>query len=424
MNANKSRFTRIKALICENLRELKQLRFSNFSHYSLLLVMKKIILQLIYLFAFCALSYAQTKPAGVPEYNPDSPIFRSYSIVRDEVSSTKNVLKTWGDKNVEISNDDANRYLKKAKEALAKLQADPTEAKKEYVKFYATELANLEAQRKEKYESFGIDESYSKKVDEYFNFALNDIPIQDASLAPSYTGYYTFRKEFETKRPEKFKDNYIQGRISRIDNFFKVEVYKMVPEWDKEVDKIIAEIHEINQRGEESYLLNAKNYLKNFDRSIEAVTYLSKYLLEDKTSINAVQAKIDKEKAMLNEYINSGKYDAHTAQYRQEIIDAVRLGAERMNNDVYEKMAIAGVTKGKVARVSITTDNWYVAKNEYGFPLYKYLHVDLAITEVDGKCWLTDGQIRKTYEGGGQYGDEFFFYWGIQSEMNCGNINK
>lgn len=386
--------------------------------------MKKNILNLIYLLCSFTLCYAQTKPAGVPEYNPDSPIFRSYSIVRDEVSSVKNVLKTWGDKNIEVSNDDANRYLKHAKEALAKLQADPAEAKKEYVKFYATELANLEAQRKEKYESFGIDESYSKKLGEYFNFAINDIPIQDASLEPSYTGYYKFKKEFEAKRPEKFKDNYEQNRISRIDNYFKVEVYKFVPEWDEEVDKIIAEIHATNQRGEENYLLNAKNYLKDFDRPIEAVTYLTKYLLEDKTSINAVQAKIDKEKALLNEYINSGKYEAHVAQHKQEMIDAVRLGAERMNNDAYEKMAIAGVNKGKVARVSITTDSWYVAKNEFGFPLYKYIHVDLAITDVEGKCWLADGQIRKTYEGGGQYGDEFFFYWGIQQEMNCNNINK
>jgi len=197
-----------------------------------------------------------------------------------------------------------------------------------------------------------------------------------------------------------------------------------VPYLDGEVDKIISEIHEKNSRNEESYMLNAKHYLKDFDKPQEDINYNKKYLLEDKAGINAVQSKIDKELAMLNEYINSGKYDAHVAQYRQEIIDAVRLRPKMMSNDSYEKMAREGVDKGKVARVVIVSSAWEVAKTEYGFPLYKFLRVDLAVTDVDGKCMSAYGQIRKTYEGGGVYGDEFFYYWGLQDEMNCSNINK
>ena len=127
---------------------------------------------------------------------------------------------------------------------------------------------------------------------------------------------------------------------------------------------------------------------------------------------------------MLEEYIKSGKFDANIAKYKKEIIDAVRLGKSAMTNAAYENMAKAGVDKGKVTRVVITSAVWSVAKTEYGFPLHKYLDVDIAVTDADGKCWLAFGQIRKQYEGGGVYGAEYFNFWGLQEEMNCANINK
>ncbi len=104
---------------------------------------------------------------------------------------------------------------------------------------------------------------------------------------------------------------------------------------------------------------------------------------------------------MLDEYISSGKLEANQAKYKQEIIDAVRLGKPAMTNTTYDAMAKTGAAeKGKVTRVVITSAVWTVAKTEYGFPLHKYLDVDLAITDATGKYWLAYGQIRKQYEGG------------------------
>ena len=128
---------------------------------------------------------------------------------------------------------------------------------------------------------------------------------------------------------------------------------------------------------------------------------------------------------MLDEYISSGKLEANQAKYKQEIIDAVRLGKPAMTNTTYDAMAKTGAAeKGKVTRVVITSAVWTVAKTEYGFPLHKYLDVDLAITDATGKCWLAYGQIRKQYEGGGVYGAEYFNFWGLQDEMNCANTTK
>gem|GEM_PF-5305164 len=364
------------------------------------------------------------KANGEPEYDPESPTYRAFSICRDEISSTRNLLKpeNW-DKNVEGRNEEAVRYLAKAKENLAKLQADVIESKKPYVKELENDLSKVEAERKAKFESYQADQAWDAKIESYYKFAVMGWEIQDKSLEPSYTGYFNMRKEFEAARPEKFKSEYVQKRVADVDNFFKVEVYKVVPELNAKVDKIISEMHGKNSSGDEDYLLNAKSYQKDFEEPIKLITYNKKYLLEDKSGIDAVQAKIDKEKAILDEYISSGKYDAHVAKFRQALIDAVRLGAKKMTNANYEAMATKGVDKGKVLRVVITSDVWQVKKTDWGFPEYKYLSVDIAVNH-EGKCWLAYGQIRKTYEGGGVYGGEYFEYWGLQEEMNCNNVNK
>lgn len=371
---------------------------------------------------------SSTKPAGSlngePAYDPESPTYRAYSIVRDEISSTKNILGPdhW-DKNVEGRNEDATRYLAKAKENLVKLQNDPIESKKPYVKNLAASWDEVEATRKGKFEVYTLNKQYSEKLDQYHRFATSGWEISDKSLEASYTGYHNFKAEFETKRPDYVKDDYVQRRFGDIDNYFNVEVYKVVPELNAQVDGIIKKAHAKNSSGDEEYLLNAKSYLKDFEEPIVQIAYNKQYLLENKTEINAVQTKLEKEKAFLDEYVNSGKCDAHRAKYHQAMVDAVRLAPKKMSNAKYEGMALAGVEKGKATRAVITSDIWLVKKNEYGLLLYKYLPVDIAVT-VDGKCWLAYGQIRKDYEGGGQYGGDYFNYWGLQDEMNCANTMK
>lgn len=359
-----------------------------------------------------------------PKYDPESPTFRAFSIVRDELKSTKGVLNSdaWTN-NVEGRNEEVIRSLTKVKTNLEKLKNDPIESKKPYVKKYEKEYETVEADRKTKFESYQADVTYDNKIEAYYKFAMQGWEILDKTLDPSYSGYYAMKKDFETARPDKFKTEYVQKRVAAVDNFFKVEVYKVVPELDAKVNSIINSIHSKNSSGQEQYILNAKNYLKDFEEPIKQIAYNKKYLLEDKTGIDAVQAKIDKEKAILDEYVSSGKYDANVAKYKQQIIDAVRMGASKMSNPKYISMATAGVDKGKATRAIITSDIWIVKKNEWGLPLYKYLPVNIAVT-LDGKCWLAYGQIRKQYEGGGVYGGEYFNYWGLQDEMNCLNVNK
>jgi hypothetical protein len=327
-------------------------------------------------------------------------------------------------KNVEGRNSEAVRYLAKANENFDKLKNDPAEAKKPYMAEFDKQLKEVEATRKARFDRYELDMKYDGKIESYYKFAVNGWEIRDTTLEPSYKGYYAFKKDFEATCPDKYKTDYSQSRIAKVDNFFQVEVYKVVPELNAEIDQIIKEMYAKNSRNEDSYILNAKSFLKDFDKPLEVIAYNKKYLLEKTADIDAVKAKFDKEKAMLEEYIKSGKFDANVAKYKKEIIDAVRLGKPAMTNAAYENMAKAGVTKGKVNRVVITNTVWTVSKTEYGFPLYKSLPVDLAVTDANGKCWLAFGQIKKQYEGGGVYGAEYFEFWGLQEEMNCANINK
>jgi len=161
---------------------------------------------------------------------------------------------------------------------------------------------------------------------------------------------------------------------------------------------------------------------------MEGVEDKKKNLWQDHTEINRIEAKYNKEKAMLEEYINSGKYDAYRAKWEQARIDKVRLGKRAMSNATYEGMLLKHATKDgeKVLRAVITSSTWQVRKNEFDLPKYKYLAIDLAVKK-DGKCYLlTGGSVFKDYTGGGTYGGIQPYYpgFGSREEMNCNNVNK
>ncbi len=361
---------------------------------------------------------------GKPAYDPESPTYKAYSRAQDGIRSAENYLSAaeWT-RNTEGSNEQTIKELAKAKENIDILKGTGIESKKPYLKSMEADYTRLYQDREVKWESFTQDKLYDDKLESYYSWTSMGWGIQDKSLEPSYKGYSTFRKDFEASRPEKFKNQYVQKRIASVDEYFKVEVYKELPALEAQIDKTIKDIHSINSRNEESYLLNAKSYQKEFEKPLETIKYKREFLLEDKTEINRIEAKIIKEKTLLDEYVSSGKCDAHRAKYEKEIIDAVRLDKKAMTNAAYEDMARKGVEEGTALKVVITSPTWYVKKTDYGFPIHKSLGVDIAIKK-DGVCYVAYGEIIKTYEGGGNYGAEYFKFWGIQQKMNCDNINK
>lgn len=360
---------------------------------------------------------------GKPEYNPDDPVYRAYSRTRDNLKSAQGILdgSSW-DLNRENENEKIIRDLKKVEEGLGELKSFG-EDKKSYYKEFEENYTNLEQKRIAEMKEYEVVAGYDKKLESYYRWVTMGYEMNDKTLEPSYSGYYSFKEDFQTNQPEKYKGDYVQKRITAVDNFFEVEVYQQLDDLEKNVDRLIKNAHKLNSRGEEDYLLNAKSHFKKMEELSKTVQYKKDYLLKDKSKINEIENKLNNEKSTLGEYIDSGKCDAYRAKYEKELVDAVRLGGKAMSNTKYEAMASKGVDSGTPLRTVITSAVWQVKKNDFGYPQYKYLDVDIAVKK-EGKCYLSYGQIRRNYEGGGSYGGEYFNYWGIQSEMNCDNVNK
>ena len=252
------------------------------------------------------------------------------------------------------------------------------------------------------------------------NLSVNT-PEGQEPFNPSYSDYKKYKSE-KLSKSSKISD-YYQKQFDAVDKFFSTDVYTRVSYLDGKLDKLIKKIHAPNYYKKEDYLLNARGYSKKINELYEIIKYNKTNLMEDKTEINKVETKLLKEKELLDKYINSGKLDLYREQNNKELINSVRLGKKQQTNVKYEQMAMDGVKKGIPLRAVITTSTWRIKTTPNGYPIYKYLDVDIAIKEGE-KCWLSYGQIRKQYEGGGQYGNEYFYYWGKQGQMNCNNVTK
>jgi len=359
-----------------------------------------------------------------PEYNPNDPIYKSYATVRDNLKSAKNTLEgsDWKS-NTEGSNENVLKDLKKAKEHLTKLE-EAGESKKKYYKSFESSYKDIEAKREAEMKQYNEVAVYEIKLEAYYKWAAMDWEIKNESVEPSYKGYKTFRADLETNKPDKFKESYTQKRVQAIDNFFNEEVYKSLPIIEKKLDAEIKDIHKKNVRGEEDYKLNVTGYIKDLNELKEELDYLDEFLLEDKTEVNRIQTKLQKEKTALEDYVNSGEYQTYRAKYEKEVIDGVRLNKRSaLHTDKYESMALAGVENGTGIKANVYSTVWGVKKNNIDIPVSKSLSIDIAIKRGD-KCFLSYGQIKRNYEGGGKYGGEYFEYLGSREEMNCDNVNK
>ncbi len=167
--------------------------------------------------------------------------------------------------------------------------------------------------------------------------------------------------------------------------------------------------------GVKSYLGQIKDQQKTLNYYGPAST--------DSATVSSLRNRINNAIKQWQVYMNGGEYAANLVKRENVQADKVRLGRSAMSNRRYEAMAKSGVNKGAALRAVIIHNSWAVTKNDFGIPEYKSIGVDLAVKK-EGKCFKAYGQIRKPYEGGGTYGDEYFSYWSFQKKMNCANVNR
>jgi len=362
---------------------------------------------------------------GAPKSDSENPIYKAYSKAKAALTSSKGAIEGIDAKqNPERAQDDATKYLGRAKESLDFLNQQNSEKNQAYLVQLNEEYDRLEGKHNGGAQKYSEVKTHKDNIEQYYYWVTTGKTIKKENLMPSYKSYYQHRDAFKSAYPSDYDGDYNQKMVTKIDEFFKVTVYQKVEQLDKKVSSIIKKIHRINGERED-YILNADNYLKDFDAPLQTLSSYKNNLLEDHTSANTLETKINKEKNMLETYINSGKFKENVAKYEQETINnrLLRKGMSDAKVEDFAKSKLAA-KYGKALRVTIVSNNWIVEKTAAGIPKHKIVKVDFATKKDDGKCYYVKGCVGRTYEGNGNYGDLYLNIYYTEGEMNCDNVSK
>ncbi|MGH1337751.1 MAG: hypothetical protein ACRBFS_16645 [Aureispira sp.] len=364
---------------------------------------------------------------GTPKYDPENPTYKAYSNAKQNVKFTQSIMEgmEWK-QNREKAQQDAAKYLAKAKKGLDFLNEQPSEEGQAYLKELNEKYTSFNAKCSSATAAFNKKKTYESNLKTYERWISYSNKDEDSPLEFTYQGFYKEVEHYKKEFPEAFEDGRTAQTIfKKLDNYFKKSVYKEVTKVEEEATVVMEAMYKQQLwEGHDNYKIEAKSYLRRLDQSLARIPSDDK--LEDKTAAHALKAKITKETAMLKEYIESGQLEASLNQRKQERIDAVRLNKKAMSNSAYEKMAMDRTfTDGaKMLRAVIVSEDWQVVKNGLDIPKHKSLWYSIAIKDKDGVCYKASGELRRDYEGGGKYGSPKFLFSERDREMNCSNVNK
>lgn len=362
---------------------------------------------------------------GSPKHDSESPIYKAYSKAKEGLMFSKGAVEGFEAKqDPEKARADATKYLAKTKEHLDLLNGESSEQNREYLAAFNTEYKRLEDKHTNKSKESDQIKYHEDRLKEYQAWIVSGIELKSADLEPTVGGYKKTRDAFKNAHPDAFEGGDVKYIIKDVEEFFNTKVYQKVDWLEEDVDRTIKEMYEMHL-DREQYILGADHYLKDFEQPLKDLAFYKENLLEDFTSANALEAKINKETTMLGEYISSGKFAANVAKFEQEIIDS-RFLRKGMSDSKIESFAKSKLDSkyGKVLRVTIVSTGWNVSKNAFDIPTSKGMNVDLAVKQDDGKCYYIKGHVSRPYEGGGNYGDLFFNIYNFEGEMNCDNVTK
>jgi len=362
---------------------------------------------------------------GSPKHDSESPIYKAYAKVKEGLMFARGAVEGFEAKqDPEKARADAIKYLAKTKEHLDFLNGESSEQNREYLAAFNTEYKRLENKHTSKSKESDQIKYHEDRLKEYQAWIVSGIELKSTDLEPTVRGYKKTRDAFKNAHPKAFESNNVKFMIRDVEDFFETKVYQKVKWLDDDISRTIKEMYEVRVE-QEMYILNADGYLEDLKEPLEKLAYYKKDLLEDPTSANALEAKINKETTMLEDYINSGKFAANVAKYEKQIIDG-RLLRKGMSDSQIESFAKSKLPAkyGKVLRVTVASTGWGINKNAFDIPTSKGLTVDFAVKKEDGKCYYMRATIGKTYEGGGKYGPMWFSQPHVDGEMNCNNVTK
>lgn len=377
-------------------------------------------------------SATDKKDKDEPEYDANSPIYKSFSKCKENLKFAEKELETpsWVDNKAykEKSNETILGFLEVAQKEMNTLK-ELGEGEKKYFKTLQANYSTIESQRAKGWQEYMSKHYYVATLEKY-NTEI--VSCKNSTSTPkypyfSYTTYQTFLKNMKANQPDAMKNEYNIKMLNNIDSYFNTDIPAKVVKLNGKLEFLESEMNKQNTKGEPDYKLNAKNILKKFDEFHMEVVFFKDSLVPDKQEITKIEERVIKNRKFLNEYIESGAYDKAKSEFNQGKIDEARVGKKGMTNAQYETMAAEQIKSsvGKVLKTVITSKDWEVSINDFGKPIRRYVVVEVVVKENDGKCYIYFVEIIQDYQGGGVYStNEKAKLFDSKKPINCDNINK
>lgn len=331
---------------------------------------------------------------------------------------------------VEGKHDDAEERLEKLGKLLAKIkQEDPN-----WAEYSQDEAAYADLQKK--FEANNADALLQKRL-ERFQLAMHYGENESIGSALNYaedltvSNYEDLKKSYAAQG--KALTSYETKVFNKAETFYKEIFPTMKTDFLKAIDRGVegTDAFASANRAKKDYLdhvsvsfLDPRGHIAKLDEHMKDCDRGLVMFPADQDIITK-KADLGARKADLEKYISSGDLDKDIAKRKQMDIDEVLFSKVRMTDaglDAIVKRDFDVESSGAIQRICLTSDDWYIRKNEYGLILNKTISVQVA-SKLDGKCYLVDGYILCEYEGGGKYGKPHYYYDG-KREMNCNNVSK
>lgn len=363
---------------------------------------------------------------GAPKYDSNNKMSQAHRSAKMALGFVEKGLQK---KNWEANaSKSIEKDLQKARKSLDVLKAEDSENKRKYYKNHEARYTEYRATYDTKMKVY----REKKKVENYFAEANRNLRIMndefyakktfiEAAKRLDYKGEFARKKSAykASNKPNARIDKYIKSIDDFYNNVFPKEY---VPAMIKYVNKETKGAYE-----KKKWEWRPKDALKTLAKGKEVVSLGHRLSVKPSSELKTLENKLETRRKFLQDYIDSGRYAAYKAKVKQKRIDEKRVTKVGMRNPQAETIAKNALTKKfgvPVLRIAIGSSRWGVKKNNVGVPLYKYLYIEGAIKKKDGTCHVVVVWVRRTYEGGGRYGNMFATSLREDGQINCANIYK
>jgi|GEM_PF-2876444 len=238
-----------------------------------------------------------------------------------------------------------------------------------------------------------------------------------------YKNYAELKESYKTHGAKDAEEKEeIDKFINELDQFYNSDFEKNIANFEfyksmMKADKVITEKRKTVPN-------TAK---KEIEKAIGNIEYGIKIAKDPNLTLVPLKNKYEKIKTEIDEYVSSGAFKAYTDSLdleRSKSVFPAKPGSMHNSSNIAIVKSRFPKEKGTALKYTITSNSWYVDKNDLGIPIKKNLTFQVIAKDKNGKCHVINGFISKNYEGNGKYGSVYINKqsWVFDKLIFCGNV--